>query len=146
MDINDSYKELGKASQSIKKKRVELSPDNVGFIFFECLFKDGEDTKNHVAVKGIVHNFGFHPERLKLYENDIYEMLLQLPENFQKEKGGGWSFLEACNNKDGMQWTGMHQTMEQLFCLGMSIGKVKCQVSKETWMMLPGEMPYYVIN
>jgi len=125
---------------------MELSSDNVGVIFFECLFEEGENTTNHIAVEGIVNNFGFHPERLELHKNDIYEMLLQLPENFQKEKGGGWSFLEACNNKDGIQWTGMHQTMEQLFCLGVGIGKVKCQISKEMWMMLPGGMPYYVIN
>ena len=123
-----------------------LNPEKVNAIFLDCLFRDGEDTTNHVAVEGVVRNIGFHPERLESHRAEIETMLAELPDEFKEDGGGGMSFLQACNDKHGNQWTGFHQRMEQLFQLGGGIGKVKSLVPREMWPSLPGGMPYYVIT
>ncbi len=122
-----------------------LNAERVNAIFMDCLFRDGEDTSKHVKAEGIVRNVGFHPERLESHRAEVEAMLNELPEQFHKKSGGGWSFLNACNDKHGNQWTGLHQRMEQLFQLGIGIGTVQCQMPREMWPVLPGGMPYYVI-
>ena len=74
------------------------------------------------------------------------EWLKALPHQFRKNSGGGWSFLNACNQENGVQWTGLHQRMDQLFCLGMGVKLVESLLSRKMWRNLPGGMPYYVIN
>lgn len=123
-----------------------LTAERVNEIFLDCLFRDGENTSNHVMAEGIVTNVGFHPDRLNSHKDEVVAMLDELPDEFKKSGGGGWSFLNACDDKHGNQWTGLHQTMEQLFLLGIALGKVKCQLPREMWSVLPGGMPYYVIN
>jgi hypothetical protein len=76
----------------------------------------------------------------------IETMLDELPDEFKKTGGGGMSFLNACNDKHGNQWTDLHQRMEQLFQLDIGIGKVKCLMPREMWGILPDGMPYYVVN
>ena len=123
---------------------MNLNSENVQAVFTECLFKEGEDTSNAIIVEGIVNNFGFHPERIKEHKDDISSMLNELPEQFQKDSGGGWSFLNACMTKRDVQW-GEHQNMEQLFTLGMACKKVKSLMPRNMWSALPGGMPYYMI-
>ena len=123
-----------------------LDPERVKAVFMDCLFKEGEDTSKYVKAEGITNNVGFHPERLESHKTEIEEMLDELPDKFKKSGGGGSSFLNACNDKHGNQWTGLHQRMEQLFQLGVGIGKVQNQMSREMWSVLPGGMPYYVIG
>ena len=113
-------------------------------IFTDCLFKEGEDTSVHIKVEGIMSTFGFHPERLKTHKEEIIEMLRQLPDDFHQKIGGGMSFLNACNDKEGVQW-GEHMNMDQLFCLGMGIGKVRSPLPKSLWNQLPGGMPYFTV-
>ena len=122
-----------------------LTADRVDSIFRDCLFKDNEDTSNHIKAEGIVHPVGLHPTRLEAHRAEVREMLLELPEEFLKSKGGGWSFLNACNDKHGKQWTGMHMIMEQLFQLGCALGLAQSQMPKDLWSVLPGGMPYYVV-
>ena len=124
---------------------MELTIENVEMAILDCLFKDGEDESKAVLAEGVIRQFGFHPERLNEWKDSIIEMLEQLPETFRQATGGGWSFLNACDRNDGTQWTGLHKNMEELFCLGMAIGKVKSQFPKEIWSALPGGVPYYVI-
>ena len=114
-------------------------------IFIDCLFKEEEDTSKYIKAEGIVTNVGFHPERLEQYRAEVADILNQLPDEFKTSGGGGWSFLNACNDKDGNQWTGLHQRMEQLFLLGIGLGVVKSVLPREFWKDLPGGMPYYVI-
>lgn len=123
-----------------------LSADRVSQIFLDCLYKDGEDTSSHVKAEGITSTVGFNPDRLNSHKAEIEAMLGELPDEFKKSGGGGMSFLNACNDKHGNQWTGLHRTMEQLFQLGIAIGKVECQLPREMWQALPGGMPYYVVN
>lgn len=122
-----------------------LSSKRVEEIFMDCLFKDGEDMTKHIKAEGIMSNVGFNPERLEKYKGEIIAMLNELPDSFKETGGGGMSFLQACVDKHGNQWTSFLRTMEQLFQLGIGIGKVKCQLPREYWSTLPGGMPYYVI-
>lgn len=124
-------------------------------MFKDCLYKDeeiaglpnGEAPKGCVMVNGITSKFGLHPKRLESYRSVIEDYLSQLPEQFRKSAGGGWSFLQACNTKDDEQWTGMHERMENLFVLGLAIGKVNyCTDKREIWQAFPGGMPYFIID
>ena len=124
---------------------MNLSSENVEKVFVECLFKDGEDTTNHIKAEGVMAKIGFNPERIKLHKKDISDMLKELPEQFQKDTGGGWSFLNACNTKSGIQWTGLHQTIDKLLCLGLASETAKILMPREMWAMFPGGMPYFVV-
>jgi len=121
------------------------SAQNINKILHDCLFRNGEDQSNHVIAKGIVTNFGFHPERLEAHRNEIITELSDLPTEFHADGGGGWSFLNMCNNKVGVQWTGAHRSMEQLVCLGIALKLVTEQMPGMR-DVLPGGMPYYVVD
>lgn len=123
----------------------KLTAERVEAVFMDCLFRDGEDTTAHVLANGITVTVGFHPGRLGGHKADIEEMLSQLPDPFMKSKGGGYSFLSACEDRNGVQW-GQHRNMEQLFQLGIGIGKVICLMPRDMWSVLPGGMPYYVVE
>ena len=122
-----------------------INADRVNDVFRDCLFNKGEDTTGYKVADGITSKVGFHPERIEDHRIEIEKMLEQLPDEFQASMGGGHSFLNACNDKNGNQWTRLHQRMEQLFQLGIGIDKVKCLMTREMWSILPGGMPYYVV-
>ncbi|KKN01359.1 hypothetical protein LCGC14_1128560 [marine sediment metagenome] len=124
---------------------MELTAENVEKVFMDCLFRDDKDTSDPAIAEGITLKIGFNKERLSSHSDDVTTMLAQLPKEFQKDSGGGWSFLNACNNSEGEQWTGLHKIMEQLFTLGLASGKVISQLPRELWEALPGGMPYYVV-
>jgi len=123
-----------------------LTASRVNQIFLDCLPRDGEDTSNHVEAEGIVGVTVFDRDRLNSYQAEIEAMLDELPSKFKKSDGGGMSFLAACEDKDGNLWTSSHRTMEELFQLGIAVGKVKYQPPRWSWPLLPGGMPYYVVN
>lgn len=123
---------------------MKLTATKVNEIFNDCLFKDGESREGALCAEGVVHNFGFHPERIQSHKQEITELLDELPENFFENSGGGWSFLQACVDKHNNQW-GEHLHMEQLFCLGIALGLVKELLPKEMRSVLPGGVPYYVV-
>jgi hypothetical protein len=123
-----------------------LSSQKVRDIFMECLFKEGEATDNMVKAEGIMHTFGFNPERLSTHKDKIMSLLLDLPVEFLQSCGGGYSFLNACMNKDNIQWTGDHATMEQLLCLGLATQQASYVMPKEMWGLFPGGMPYFTIH
>ncbi len=128
---------------------VTLDPSTVERIFLDYLFREGEDTADHIAVEGIVHNIGFHPGRLEGHRDEVVALLGELPTEFmgvERGGGGGWSFLNACNDRHGNLWTGMHLVMEQLFLLGIALGLAEYQLPREMWPVLPGGMPYIVIK
>lgn len=130
---------------------MELTYDNVETVTKDCLYKaeeitDGQPPEDCVKVEGILHNMGFHPGRLESHREDVRSMLEQLPNEFRIDgPGGGWTFLNACNRKDGVQW-GEHHQMEMLFCLGIGLGLAKWLLPRDTWAVLPGGMPYVSIS
>lgn len=138
-----------------------IDANRVTEILKDCLFRDDEtdrifelikkeeNPEEYIVVDGITNKFGFHPERIAQYEDEITEMLMNLPTEFHTMElhgGGGWSFLNACNDRNGEQWTGLHKTMDELFCLGQAIGKVKAHLPRSAWSALPGGVPYYVVS
>jgi hypothetical protein len=127
-------------------KSSVLNAERVQKIFLACLFKDGEDRSKYVPGPGITINVGFNPGRIEEYRAEIAEMLDELPDSFKESGGGGMSFLNACEDRHGKQWTGFHKVMEQLFQLGLATGKVACLMPREMWSSLPGGMPYYVVH
>jgi len=130
----------------------ELTSENVHGSFFACLWTDAEIkrlgrekiTETSKIAPGILTAVGFNGERLKEHEQDIIEMLQQLPDEFEFD--GGWAFVHACMRQDGAQWTGSHATVEQLMLLGIGIGKVEICSPRDTWHLFPGGLPYFVVN
>ena len=123
---------------------MELTAQNVENIILDCLFKTGEDTSLAVKAEGVLAKFGFHPERLAAHKAEIKELLFQLPEPFQRGKGGGWSFLDACMTKDSVQW-GEHRDIDRLLVLGIATGQAKILVPRDLWKRMPGRMPYFEV-
>lgn len=132
------------------KDIYNLSSKHVTHIFEESLagetMIDNPENDKVIVVNGICNNFAFNKDKIEEYKHKIIDMLGELPENFFSDKGGGWSFLQACQTAFDEQWTGMHLVMEQLFCLGMAINVVKPLLPRPLWQALPGGMPYYVID
>ena len=124
---------------------MKLSAANVDMVFKDCLFESEELILDPIIVQAITTTFGLDKVKVKKHTDDITLMLSQLPDAFKSSGGGGMSFLNACENSDGEQWTGMHQVMEQLFALGLACEKVKLLMPREYWPALPGGMPYYVV-
>lgn len=129
---------------------MKLTATKVDEIFRDCFFRpdevsNGEAPEGALIAEGIKGKFAFHPDRTKTHKGEIVELLNELPDSFHESKGGGWSFLNACNDKHGNQWTGMHSTMEQLVVLGIAVGKVKFHLDREMWKAFPGGMPYFVV-
>ena len=123
-----------------------LTPDHVESVFIDCLFKEGEDTSTQIVAEGIVSSAGFNPERIEAHRQEILDMLAELPDEFKVNSGGGMSFLNACLDRHGNQWTGMHRTMEHLFQLGIATGKATYLLPRELWSALPGGMPYISVD
>lgn len=124
---------------------MKLTADKVHEIFMKCLFEEEESKENYVEGEGVMIKVGFHPNRLKEAESDIIHLLEELPDEFKQSGGGGWSFLNMCNDKHGNQWADLHTTMDELVCLGNAVGKLQFQLPREIWQALPGGMPYLVV-
>lgn len=97
-----------------------------------------------MMVDGIVRQFGLHVGRLETHRAEVAGWLSELPVVFREDVGGGWSFLQACVDKDGHQW-GEHVDMEMLFVLGVGLGLAKSLFPRDMWPALPGGMPYYAV-
>ena len=110
--------------------------------FMDCLFKEGEDTTNHVKVEGLTHMFGLHPQRLEDKRELVTALLAELPAEFKK----GWSFLNLCITKDGEQWTSMHRVCEQLVVMAIGLGLMEYCMPREKWKFLTGGVPYLMIK
>lgn len=113
--------------------------EKVRAIMLDCL--NGAE-EGALVIEGVVRKFGFSPEKIASHKEEIRELLDDMPDEFQMGKGGGWSFLNLCNDKHGEQWTGLHQTMEELIALGQAAGMAKYLMPRDMWKILPGGMPY----
>lgn len=128
-----------------------IDASRIDLIFRDCLYteeelKDGKPAEGEpVLAEGITCTVGFHPGRIERHRKEVKGMLEGLPLQFRSTEGGGWSFLNACNDRNEVQWTGLHKWMEQLFQLGIGLGLAKCLMPREMWSELPGGMPYYSV-
>lgn len=123
---------------------MKLTAENVEEVGLECMSE--EVTDKITMGQGVIHKIGFLTEKLNTRKEDIKSMLSQLPKEFMEDGGGGWSFLNMCNDKDGNQWTGLHKTMELLVALGNAIGCISFPMPKEMWSILPGGVPYISVK
>ena len=118
---------------------MELTAENVTNLFAKCCM----DHLNSQMVEGIISKAHLNTAG---HESEIADMLHQLPTQFQQHQGGGWTFLNACQRSDGELWTGLQSTVEKLVMLGIATGKVKIQFPREIWDVLPGGVPYFVVE
>lgn len=125
---------------------MKLTSEAVDDLMTKCLFTGDEPLENAVEVEGIVNRYAFHPERVAENADEIGALLAELPDEFQAKGGGGWTFLNACQDRAGRQWTGLHQQMERLFALGIAAGKARWMMPREMWDVLPGNVPYVSVN
>ena len=132
---------------------MTLTAETVHKIFMDCLFADEEikhlrpdqAPEGALIVTGLTIKAGFNPKKIEKYKQEILTLLDELPGPFKKNEGGGYSFLGACEDKHGHQW-GEHNDMQKLFILGMAVGCAKPCLPKELWHILPGGVPYFVVN
>jgi hypothetical protein len=126
---------------------MKLTSENVNKVIMNCLF-DGEPTlkekEKAIMVEGVVGSYGFDPQKIENHVDDISSMLKQLPSGFQEKTGGGWSFLNACDREDGIQW-GEQRDVEALLVLGIAARWAKIQLPRKLWSSFPGGMPYFVV-
>jgi hypothetical protein len=125
-----------------------IDPEQINKLFLDCLFRDEEVTEgtmpeNAVLIDGVLGKFGLHRERLLSHRAFVNECLKLLPNEFREI--GGWSFLNACVQQDGEQWTGLHQRMDQLIVLGIGLGLAKWTFPRDLWSALPAGMPYFQV-
>ncbi len=134
----------------VVEEKPLINAEEVGEIFNDCLYggeePNYETSKDTIVVQGVVHKYVMDLSKLEKYTDRVVELLGNLPTNFHKSGGGGWSFLNMCDDRNGVQWTGFHVRMEQLLVLGIALEKAKIQLPRDMWKMFPGGMPYLVVD
>jgi hypothetical protein len=123
-----------------------INPEELGRVFADCMHRDDEPTDDAVICEGVTCTVGFHPGRLLANADKIHGWLDALPDQFHADKGGGWSFLNACNDRNDVQWTGLHLRVQELMQLGIGLGRVGYCVPRDFWPSLPGGVPYFLIR
>jgi len=128
---------------------TKLTSKAVHNIMTKVLFTDAEVAEQNpperaVIISGLVRTFGFNPDRLKECKSEIDALLLQLPDTFRKDVGGGWSFLNGCIDRDEQQW-GEQRDVEELVCLGIAVGSASW-LMKEYAPIMPGGVPYFMVD
>lgn len=129
-----------------------ISADRVEEILRDCLYRPDEMAEGDevpegtVIVEGIINTFGFHPQRLESHRGEVRDMLMNLPTQFRQSEDGGWSFLNACQDRNDVQWTGLHRTMDHLVVLGIGLSLADWSLPRDIWSALPGGMPYFVVK
>lgn len=139
---------------------MSISTQRLDEIVRDCLLTEGEvrgigdreaisvehlKSNGVIVSAGVVNTFGFSPERIVTYRDEVLAMLKQLPAEFFVSSGGGWTFLNACVTADGEQW-GEQADVERLVCLGQALGFVRFLMPRDMWAALPGGMPYFAVD
>ena len=128
-------------------EQLKLTAESVCGVYDGCVCDSCGDNDLCKKVEGVKLKTKFYKDRLEDNANDIADLCDQLPKDFRKNTGGGgWSFLNMCMRNDGIQWTGLHETMDKLLTLGIAIGKLSYLLPKDMWSILPGGMPYVAVN
>jgi len=130
---------------------MDLTSAGVTDVVMECLYDDPSiDSEEKlpvdaIKVDAIVRRFAFDPIKVAANKVRIRGLLAELPTQFFKDSGGGWSFLNGCVDKHGNQW-GEQKAVAELFALGQAAGFVTCLMPREIWGLLPGGVPYYMVD
>lgn len=130
-----------------ESKVVMLTADKVKEVLSKCFFTKAEveaGITQALPAPGIRMMVGFHPGRIEENQGVIKALLDQLPDTFQEKKGGGMSFLNACEDKHGTQW-GEHVNIDELMMLGLAAGWLTIPLPRAMWRAFRGGMPYLVV-
>src|SRR6266478_1898966 len=122
---------------------IKLTSETVHKLMLVCLAND--DSQETITIDGLVNSYLLDKAKIASRSEQIRDLLDQLQDPFQASKGGGWSFLNACNDRDGHLWTGEHRIMEALICLGIAANRAKW-LMKEMAHIMPGGVPYVVVG
>lgn len=136
---------------------MTLTSERVEEIGLDCVWpsdeadrlSEDEMKERSIIAEGVIHTYGFRPEKIAEHREELREMIRELPTEFLATReggGGGWSFLNLCVTKDGEQWTGLHLMQERFMCLCIAAGLAEIPLPREMWSSLPGGVPYVVFN
>jgi hypothetical protein len=145
--MNSPRSKLQTQGVHMSESKHKLDAKRVWKIFEECLAKSCEPATLGTSAQGIAKEpVVFNSARLAAHKAEICGMFDELPANFTKNGGGGWSFLNACMDKHGRHWA-EQITVAQLLALGIAVGKAEFLMpSRDMWKIMPGGMPYFVVN
>lgn len=122
---------------------MTLTAKNVEKVFLDCFLKEGyTDETKVIPVNSVTGNFGFDPDKIEKYSEDIHDMISQLHPNFD-EKNQGYTFMNLpFKGENNEQW-GEQRNGDQLMALGLASGWMKLTLEdKDIWAALPGGVPY----
>lgn len=113
----------------------------------ECLYDEGVNPPQGAPItEGITADFAFQPDRVEAHRAEIGRMLAELSDEFWADHGRGWTFLNACYDRHGNQWTGMHRAVETLLVLGLATGQAGYLLPRDWWDAWPGKLPYFWVK
>jgi hypothetical protein len=96
-------------------------------------------------VEGIMRTYMIDIDKLEKDRMVVKQWLTQLPTEFLKEGGGGWSFLQLCQLSSGEQW-GEQMDGDALFVLASALGLAKFLMPRTFWAAMPGGVPYMIFT
>jgi hypothetical protein len=111
-------------------------------LFLSCL--TGGD--NYIRLEGILADFGLDKTVLEANREEITDLVKKLPGPFRASEGGGWTFLKAHCDYNGVVWTEKPAHVEQIMLLGMGIGLIEYCLPRDMWNLLPQSVPYFRIK
>lgn len=120
-----------------------LTPDRVEELLNLVL---AGDENTGIRWNGVVNDYQLDPEKAEAHRGEIQAMLGELDDTFMDDGGGGWSFLNLCQDRHDYLWTGLHWTCEKLLALGAALDLVSFSLPREFWNVLPKSMPYVTIK
>lgn len=117
---------------------TRLSSQIVHIISIDCFFRGDEDNTSRVIGEGIGQVYGYHPERLESHRDEVFALLLELPEAYRASSPDqGGHFNNACVDRHGDLWTGEHAIMDRLIALGHALGLVRymfpIEIRRQEW-------------
>ncbi len=107
-------------------------------------FADSEENPNLIKVEATINVYGLDKEKLETHREFVIETLKQLPPEFMKTTGGGWSLMNMVADKDGNQW-GEQYMADALYVLANGLGLAAFTLPRAMWEALPGGMPYITV-
>lgn len=136
-----------------KHKHLSLKPQTVQALCGFCLFSQSQinepSNENAIAIIGEGKKMGLCAAKIARIKNVLTTLLFQLPTEYfdlafkdLKGAGGGFVFVNLCNNYEGNLWTGMQAIMDDLLILGQAAGRVKNLTKSDISDCMPN---YYII-
>ena len=125
---------------------VEIDTDRIGQIVEACLcpptHRETSLRGKVVQVYGINLNPRFDPDALEEHQPEINRMLDQLPPQFHPGRGGGDSPMHMFGFGAPVDVA----VVEQLLCMGLAIGRLRCVTSRSEARQTADGLQYVKLN